>query len=252
MLNSSIIKAEAVRIYYRWLHTQIADNRPWDQIVREIITAKGDSLEYGAVNFYSINQDPENMTENACQAFMGLSIGCAKCHNHPLEKWTNDQYYAMANMFARVRAKGWGGDARGGGGDRTVVVLESGDLIQPSKGKPQPPAPLDAKPLDPDDPSDRRIVLADWLTSPDNPYFTRAAVNRIWAAYFGIGIVNSVDDLRASNPASNPALMDALCKSLQDHKFDLKSLMRLILNSETFQRSSKPIESIFHTTIRNG
>ncbi len=238
MLNSSLIRADAVKVYYQWLHQQIAENRPWDQMVREIITAKGESLENGATNFYSVNQDPENMTENACQAFMGLSIGCAKCHNHPLEKWTNDQYYAMANMFARVRAKGWGGDARSGAASRTIVVLDRGDLIQPSRGKPQPPAPLDANPLDPDDPSDRRIVLADWLTSPDNPYFTRAVVNRVWAAFFGIGIVNSVDDLRTSNPASNPALMDALCKSLHEHQFDLKSLMRLILNSETFQRSS--------------
>jgi Protein of unknown function (DUF1553)/Protein of unknown function (DUF1549) len=238
MLNSSIIQPEAVKAYYQWIRNHVAKNTPWDQIVREIIVARGESLENGATNFYAINQDPEGMTENACQAFMGLSIGCAKCHNHPLEKWTNDQYYAMANMFARVRAKGWGGDVRNGEPARSLVVLDRGDLIQPSTGKPQLPAPLDAPPLDPNDPSDRRVVLADWLTSPENPYFTRAVVNRVWAAFFGIGIVNSVDDLRSSNPASNPDLMDALCVSLKEHKYDLKSLMRLILNSETFQRSS--------------
>jgi hypothetical protein len=238
MLNSSLINAEAVKVYYQWLRKQISQNRPWDQIVREILTAKGESLENGATNFYAVNQDPENMTENACQAFLGLSIGCAKCHNHPLEKWTNDQYYAMANLFARVRAKGWGGDVRAGNADRTLVVLERGDLIQPSTGKPQLPAPLDAAPLDPNDPSDRRIVLADWMVSKSNPYFTRNVVNRIWAAYFGIGIVNSVDDLRGSNPPSNAALMAVLCQHLQDHDYDLKSLMRLILNSSTFQRSS--------------
>ncbi len=238
MLNSSLINPDAVKAYYGWLRNQIAMNRPWNAMVSDIVTARGESLENGATNFFAVNQDPENMTENACQAFMGLSIGCAKCHNHPLEKWTNDQYYAMANMFARVRAKGWGGDVRNGSAARTLLVLERGDLIQPLTGKPQPPAPLDAPPLDPNDPSDRRVVLADWLTSPDNPYFTKAVVNRIWAAYFGIGIVNSIDDMRTSNPASNPALLDALCTSLHENKFDLKSLMRLIMNSETFQRSS--------------
>jgi hypothetical protein len=243
MLNSSIIQPEAVKAYYQWIRKHVSMNSPWDVMVREIVTARGESLENGATNFYAINQDPEGMTENACQAFLGLSIGCAKCHNHPLEKWTNDQYYAMANMFARVRAKGWGGDVRNGDPARSLVVLERGDLIQPSTGKPQLPAPLDAPPLDPNDPSDRRVVLADWLTSPDNPYFTRAIVNRVWAAFFGVGIVNSVDDLRSSNPASNPDLMDALCDSLKEHKYDLKSLMRLILNSETFQRSSSTTDA---------
>lgn len=243
MLNSSIIQPEAVKSYYQWIRGHIAKNSPWDEMVREVITARGESLENGATNFYAINQDPEGMSENACQAFLGLSIGCAKCHNHPLEKWTNDQYYAMANMFARVRAKGWGGDVRNGDPDRSLMVLDRGDLIQPSIGKPQLPAPLDAPPLDPDDPRDRRIVLADWLTSPDNPYFSRAIVNRVWAAFFGMGIVNSVDDLRSSNPASNPDLMEALCASLKEHKYDLKSLMRLILNSETFQRSSNTTDA---------
>src|SRR6056297_4007175 len=125
-------------------------------MVREILTAQGISSENGATNFYALHQTPEDMTENAAQAFLGLSIGCARCHNHPLEKWTNDQYYSMANMFARVRAKGWGGDSRNGDGIRTLYVAKSGDLIQPSLGKPQPPAPLDAEPLPIDDPSDRR------------------------------------------------------------------------------------------------
>ena len=243
MLNSSIIQPESVKSYYEWLHRHVAKNTPWDEMVREIITARGEALENGATNFYAINQDPEGMTENACQAFLGLSIGCAKCHNHPLEKWTNDQYYAMANMFARVRAKGWGGDVRNGTPDRSLIVVERGELIQPLTGKPQLPAPLDAPALDPNDTTDRRLVLAEWLTSPQNPYFTKAIVNRVWAAFFGIGIVNSVDDLRTSNPASNPELLDALCESLKEHRYDLKSLMRLILNSETFQISSLALES---------
>ncbi len=244
MLNSNLLRADGIKSYYQWIRGHVQKNTPWDQFTREILTARGEALENGATNFYAINQDPESMTENACQAFLGLSIGCAKCHNHPLEKWTNDQYYAMANLFARVRAKGWGGETRDGDSARTVFVLDRGDLIQPLRGKPQSPAPLDADPLDFNSTVDRREYLADWLTSPDNPYFTRAIVNRVWAAYFGIGIVNAVDDLRFSNPASNPALMQGLCTHLVEYKYDLKELMRVILNSESYQRSSK-------TTARN-
>lgn len=238
MLNSNLLRSDGLKAYYQWIRTNVQKNTPWDQFVTEIITARGEALENGATNFYAINQDPESMTENACQAFLGLSIGCAKCHNHPLEKWTNDQYYAMANLFARVRAKGWGGEVRDGDSSRTLMVLDRGDLIQPLRGKPQPPAPLDAPPVDSDSTEDRRTYLAKWMVSPENPYFTRSIVNRVWAAYFGVGIVNAVDDLRASNPESNPELMAYLGRYLIDKKYDLKQLMRLIMNSETYQRSS--------------
>ena len=179
------------------------------------------------------------MAENVSQAFLSLSIGCAKCHNHPLEKWTNDQYYAFANLFSRVRAKGWGGDPRNGDGERTVYIAPRGDLIQPRTGKPQPPAPLDAPPVSPEDPSDRRVILAEWLTSPDNPYFTRAIANRVWANFMGIGLVESIDDLRASNPPSNEALLDALAAFLIENDYDLRRLMRVILESETYRRSGE-------------
>lgn len=238
-LNSNLLRTDGMKAYYTWIRSRVEANTPWDDFVREIVTARGEALVNGATNFYAINQDPESMTENVCQAFLGLSIGCAKCHNHPLEKWTNDQYYAMANMFARVRAKGWGGEVRNGDSARTLMVADRGDLIQPLRGIPQPPAPLDGKPLDPNDTTDRRIALADWMVSSDNPYFTRAIVNRIWAAYFGVGIVNPVDDLRLSNPASNEALMDYLCQELVAMDYDLKKFMRLIMNSETYQRSSE-------------
>ena len=242
MLNSNLLRADGLRAYYQWIRTGVEQNKPWDAMVREILTATGNSLDQGATNFYGINQDPETMTENACQAFLGLSIGCAKCHNHPLEKWTNDQYYAMANLFARVRAKGWGGEVRNGDSDRTVFVVDRGDLIQPLRGRPQAPAPLDAPAIDIESTEDRRLVLAQWMTSAENPYFTRSIVNRVWAAYFGIGIVNAVDDLRASNPESNPALMTYLSQYLIEQEYDLRSLMRQIMNSETYQRSSVPIE----------
>ncbi len=157
MLNGTRLRPEALKTYYQWVRKRVADNVPWDQFVREIVTATGESLENGATNFYALSQSPEDMTENVSQAFLGLSIGCAKCHNHPLEKWTNDQYYGMASLFSRVRAKGWGGEGRSGDGLRTLYVAETGELVQPRTGKPQRPTPLDGKPLDFDDPADRRV-----------------------------------------------------------------------------------------------
>jgi hypothetical protein len=165
-----------------------------------------------------------------------MSVTCAKCHNHPMEKWTNDQYYQMANLFARVRIKS---GARAG--ENVVFTSSDGDLVQPLRGKPQTPTPLDGKPIPIDSPQDRRQALADWLVSRDNPYFSRAVVNRVWANYFGVGLVESVDDLRATNPASNEKLLSAAARYLADHHFDLKALMRTILQSETYQRSSKPL-----------
>ncbi len=131
-----------------------------------------------------------------------------------------------------------GGDGRDGDGLRTVVVLDRGDVIQPLTGKPQPPAPLDAPPLDPNSTEDRREYLAKWLTSPQNPYFTRSIANRVWTNFFCVGIVHPVDDMRSSNPPSNTELLDALSDFLVQEKFDLKALMRVILESETYQRSS--------------
>lgn len=239
LVNGGILRPAAVKAYYEWIRGGVAENRPWDEMVREVVTAKGISTENGATNFYAVHQDPETLAENTAQAFLSLSIGCAKCHDHPLEKWSNDQYYAFANLFSRVRAKGWGGDARNGDGIRTLYVEPRGDLIQPRTGKPQIPAPLDGEPLDPDASGDRREALADWLVAPDNPYFARSITNRIWAAYFGRGLVEPVDDLRASNPASNEPLLDALTAHLVKSDFDLKALMRVILTSETYQRGGE-------------
>lgn len=238
MISGRLLRPEAVKAYYLWLRARVAENTPWDELARQLVTATGDSLTQGATNFFAVNQEPETMAENVSQTFLALSINCAKCHNHPLEKWTNDQYYAFANLFARVRAKGWGGDTRNGDGVRTLFVEPRGELLQPRTGRPQPPAPLDGEALDPDDTEDRRYHLAKWLTAPENPYFTRTIANRVWAAFFGMGIVEPVDDLRASNPASNEPLLATLAQTLVDNGYDLKALMRLILQSETYQRSS--------------
>ena len=241
LISSKKLRPLALKAYYDWLRGEIEKITPWDQLVRQVIAAKGDTLKNGAANFYSIHQDPETMAENVSQAFMSLSINCAKCHNHPLEKWTNDQYYSFANLFARVRAKGWGGDARSGDGARTLFIADRGDLIQPRTGKPQPAAPLDGQAIASDSTEDRREALADWLTSPENPYFTRSIANRVWANFFGRGIVEPVDDLRISNPASNEPLLQTISEHLVKNDYDIKSLMRLILRSETYRRSSTPL-----------
>lgn len=241
LINGTKLRPGAVLSFYQWVRENVSANTPWDKFVRDLLTSKGSSIENGATNFYALHQSPEEMAENASQAFLGLSIGCAKCHNHPLEKWTNDQYYAFANHFSRVRAKGWGGDPRNGNGIRTLVLAESGELIQPIRGKAQKPTPLDGKPIEFDYEGDRREPLADWMTDPENPYFARAITNRIWARFLGVGLVEGVDDMRLTNPASNEELLDALASYLVDNEFDLKRLMKLILNSATYQRSSRAI-----------
>ena len=236
LVQSKKLKAPAMWSYYNWIRNNVAANTPWDVFVRKILTAQGSTLENGAANFYVLHEDPRLMAETTSQAFLGMSVNCAKCHNHPMEKWTNKQYYEFANLFARVRAKTGAND-----GDDIIFVSNSGDIVQPLTGKRQPPAPLDGNPLPFDDPQDRREALADWLTSPNNAYFSRSIVNRIWANFFGVGIVDPVDDLRATNPASNEKLLSAVARYLADQKFDLKALMRAILQSETYQRSSSPL-----------
>lgn len=239
LLSGERLRPEALKSFSNWIRDKVASNAPWDQFVREIVTAKGSTVENGAANFYALHQDPLDMAETTSMAFLGMSINCARCHDHPLEKWTNDDYYGMASLFARVRGKGWGGDFRNGDGNRTIFLADRGELIQPRTAKAQLPRPLDGVALAFDDPADRREHLAKWLTSPENPYFSRAVANRIWANYLGVGLVEKVDDLRLTNPASNEHLLTALADHLVQNQYDLKSLMRLILTSQTYQRSSQ-------------
>ena len=238
MINGNLLRQEPVKAYYEWVRSHVEKNTPWNEVVRELVTSKGSSLSSGATNFFALHQKPEDMAENVSQAFLGLSIGCARCHNHPLEKWTNDQYYAFANLFSRVRAKGWGGDGRSGNGERTLVTVSNGELVQPRTGKPQPPTPLDGTPVRFNDDRDRREHLADWLVSDSNVIFSRSIANRVWRNFMHVGLVEQVDDMRASNPPSNEPLLAALAAYLVEQKFDLQVLMRQILQSETYQRSS--------------
>ncbi|MBN8249631.1 MAG: DUF1553 domain-containing protein, partial [Verrucomicrobia bacterium] len=184
-----------------------------------------------------LHDDPRTLAETTTQAFMGMSVGCAKCHNHPSEKWTNDDYFALASLFSRVGAKNGSGD-----GERILVAASTGELVQPRTGRPQKPRPLTGAAMEFDAPGDRREALATWLVSEENPYFAQAVVNRIWANFLGVGLVEKVDDLRVSNPASNEALLAEAAAFLRAQGFNLKSLMREILRSETYQRSSEPLD----------
>ncbi len=238
LVNGKRLPPAAMWSYYSWIRDNVEAGTPWDEFARRIVTARGSTLENGAANFFVLHRDPPAMAETTSITFLGTSITCARCHNHPLEKWTNDQYYAMANLFARVRTK-----SATGAGNVVVFDATEGDLLQPLTGKPRAPSPLDGEPLPLDSNADRRAHLAGWLTHPDNPYFARAIVNRIWANFLGVGLVESVDDLRMSNPASNEELLSALARHLVDERFDLESLMRTILRSETYQRSSQVLAS---------
>jgi hypothetical protein len=235
LISSRKLPQPAMRSFYQFVRQSVADNKPWDRFAREIVTARGNNLQNGAANYFVLHKDVTDLTESTSVTFLGMSITCARCHNHPLEKWTQDQYWAMANLFARVGIRN--GDRTG---EVSVQSQTDGDVLHPRRGFAITPAPLDGKPLK-DDAVDRRQYFADWLTAKDNPYFARAIVNRVWRNFMGRGLVEAEDDLRQTNPASNEDLLDALAKDLIDHKYDIKHLMRTIMNSATYQRSSVPL-----------
>ncbi len=235
LVSSQKLSTGAMWSYYNWIRDSVASNKPWDQFVHEIIIASGNTRENGAGNYYVIHRDPIDIAENVTQAFLGMSITCAHCHNHPMEKWTQTDYYAMANLFARVRLK-----TAGNFDDVTVYESPLGEINHPRLGRPLPPRPLDATPLSLDSPEDRRVYFAKWLTSPSNPYFARALVNRVWRNFLGRGLVEAVDDMRATNPPTNQELLNALVEDVAGHGFDVKRLIRAVMNSGTYQTSSEP------------
>ena len=236
LVSSRKLPQPAVWAFYRAVRRGVADNQPWDRFAREIVTATGSTLANGGGNYFVIHKDVTDLVESTSVTFLGLSIQCARCHNHPLEKWTQDQYWSMANLFARVGLKN-GPRA----GEVIVHALPAGDALHPRTGRPVPPAPLDGRPLDPAGTADRRQYFAYWLTAPDNPFFARALVNRVWKNFLGRGLVEAEDDLRETNPPTNRELLDALAKDFVAHHHDVKHLLRTIANSAAYQRSSTPL-----------
>src|SRR5580700_5595169 len=215
--------------FREWIRDSLAQNKPYDRMVREMLTAKGSSYENPAANFYRVTRDPKPTMEKTTQVFLGVRMVCAQCHDHPFERWTQTQYYQMAAFFSAVGLRA-GYEV----GEEIVFDQRSGyEMKHPKDGhvvKPEFMLALN-EPLPVPDDQRRRDALAEWLTSKDNPFFAKAIANRIWSYFFGRGIIDPVDDIRASNPATNPALLDALTKDFVDHGFDLRLLMRTITNS---------------------
>ena len=238
--NPYHVGIKAVFNYDQWIRDSFRQNKPMDQFARELITAQGSTWKNGAVVLFRDRRQPEEITTLVSQLFLGIRLDCAKCHHHPFEKWGQDDFYSFAAFFARVGRKGPGISAPISGGEEIITLAKQGQVLHPLTKAVMPPRPLFGEPLKMDAEADPREVLADWITSPSNDYFAQVMVNRVWADLMGRGIVEPVDDLRATNPPSNPALMTALAQQFQEDKFDLKKLLRHIATSHVYSLSSKP------------
>ena len=245
LVSSNHLSNEEMWSYYRWIRASVAEDKPWNEFAAEIITANGNTLKNGSANYWVIHRDPLDISENMAQAFMGINISCAHCHNHPLAKWTQKDYYGMANLFARVRLKTFSDSSfRAGVGaifnNVTVYSAPTGEFMDDRLMIPLPPKPLDATALSSDVPGDTRVYFAKWLTSDENPFFARNIVNRVWRNFMGRGLIEPVDDLRDTNPATNEELLNALVRDFVAHHYDVDYLIRTIMQSATYQTSSKP------------
>jgi uncharacterized protein DUF1549/uncharacterized protein DUF1553 len=231
--SSNQVSYKAMLLYYGWLQDKIARNVPTDQWVKELLGANGGTFKNPATNYYQIETDVLKVTENVAQVFMGMRVQCAQCHNHPFDRWTQDDYYSFAAFFTQIGRKG-------GDDPRELIVFNSGggEVNHPVRGRPMKPKFLGG--AEPDTAGkDRRVVLANWLASPENPYFAKNLANVVWNHFFGQGIVNEVDDVRISNPAANQELLDELGKKFTSYNYDFKKLVRDICASRAYQRSTQ-------------
>src|SRR5262249_17039582 len=228
-----------------WIRAQVAGNTPYDKFVRSILTAAGSNRENPAASYFKILREPAATMENTTQLFLAIRFNCNKCHDHPFERWTQDNYYQTAAYFARTTLQA---DPKGGGGTiggtavekgkplyEVVADAKAGEITHQRTGAVTPPAfPYDVK-FEAKPEATRREQLATWITAPDNPYFARSYVNRVWGYLFGVGIIDPIDDIRAGNPPSNPELLEYLTKEFVEHQFDVRHLMKLIARSRTYQ-----------------
>ncbi len=248
--NSDRVGVKSTYILDQWLRESFRANKPYDQFVREIVTTEGNTHRFGPAVIYRDRREPQDATTMFSQLFLGVKLDCAKCHHHPNEKWGQDDFYRMAAFFGTVHQKGAGISAPISAGNETFYFAPGKTVKHPVTGELMDPRPPDGDGFHVADDADPRKALADWMTDPKNPCVAKAAANRIWAAFFGRGIVEPVDDFRISNPASNPALLDALAQELIRKKFDLKELMRTILRSHLYQLGTVPNE-FNHADLHN-
>jgi hypothetical protein len=220
---------------YRWLRDGVAANKPFDRFVRDIVAAEGSCEENPAANFWKVFPTPEDAAEATTQVFLGIRLLCAKCHDHPFEKWVQKDYYGMAAFFSQVGRKA-------GGRRLDLVIFRTETPAQarhPRTGQLLSPRYLAGQAVAVSAEQDARRLLAEWMTRKDNPFLARATVNRVWSHLFGKGIIDPVDDIRSSNPPVNGPLLDALAKDFIAHDFDVRHLLRTILNSRTYQLSAR-------------
>lgn len=236
--------------YAGWVRRNLRENRGVDDVVRELLTAKGNLYTNGPVAFYLTDTTPENFTETTAQVFLGMRMHCARCHHHPYEVWSQEDYYGLAAFFTRFEVKDNGGGGRFGG----AMILRTTDT--PNKkmrlAMDVPPQIFGRELSKNELAGDVRQVLADWITSPDNPYFAQSFTNRYWSYFMGRGLVHPVDDFRDTNPPSHPALLNYLTREFVEHDFDVKHLIRLICNSRTYQlaceaQPERDADGIFYT-----
>jgi len=227
-----------VLLYYNWLQDKLANNVPLDKMVSELLSAQGSTIATPATNYYQTERDTLLVTENVAQVFMGMRIQCAQCHNHPFDRWTMNDYYGFMAFFTQIGRKQTD-DPR----EQIVFNKGNGNSVHPVTKAVVNPKFLGGEAPEIGKGEDRRAIMAKWLASDQNPYFARNLSNITWAHFFGVGIIDPVDDVRVSNPASNPELLDTLAGKLSEYKYDFKRLVRDICNSMTYQRSTKPNET---------
>jgi hypothetical protein len=222
--------------FYRWLREAIAAGMPYDRFARAVLTAEGPLAESGPASFYKTVSKPGDAASTLSQVFLGVRIACAECHHHPFDRWSQTDYYGMQAFFTPVGVRSTAqGDAVCAADAPVTRHPRTGAVVfAHALGTPMTEAPL---------PGDRRLVLSDWMTAPENPWFARNLANRLWAHFLGRGLIDPVDDVRATNPPTNPELLDALARHLVDHQRDTRSLIRLITSSRVYQLSSRPNET---------
>ena len=240
--NPYRVGIKAVMNYDEWIRDSFRKNKPYDQFVRELVAAKGSSWDNGAAVMHRDRREPVEISTLVSQLFLGIRLECAKCHHHPFEKWAQDDFYSFAAYFARVGRKGQGISAPISGGEETIMAGKKGSVEHPLTGQTLAPRPLFGEAPVKEDDADPRESLAAWITSDANPFFAQVMVNRVWADLLGRGLVEPIDDLRATNPPTNAALLDALAAKFREQKYDLKQLIRVVCTSNVYALSSLPTE----------